>query len=112
TTNGGLNWISQNSGVIYNLNDIQFYDRNTGYAAGFGNTLLKTTNGGQNWFNVLNPSSLMNFYALYIKDQMNIYTTADFSCIYRSSDGGQTWDSLSVGMPNPFFSIFFLDDNT
>lgn len=112
TTNGGINWSQQNSGVSYHLNDVQFYDRNTGYAAGFGKTLLKTTNGGQNWFSALNPSAMTTFHALYIKDPMNVYTTADLSCIYRSSDGGQTWDSLSVGMPNPFFTIFFLNNNT
>jgi photosystem II stability/assembly factor-like uncharacterized protein len=112
TTNGGLNWTSQNSGVIYNLNDIQFYDRNIGFAAGFGSSLLKTTDGGENWFHALTPSSLITFHALFIMDPMNVYATADFSSIFRSSDGGLTWDSLSVGMPNPFFTIFFLNHNT
>ncbi|HLT24843.1 MAG TPA: YCF48-related protein, partial [Ignavibacteria bacterium] len=112
TTNGGLNWTPQNSGSTFHFNDIQFYDRNIGFAAGFGNTLIKTTNGGDSWVTALSPAELTTFHALQVMDPMNVFVTADLSCIYRSSDGGQTWDSLSVGMPNPFFSIFFINNNT
>lgn len=52
TTNGGDTW-----SVVFNepggwLTSIDFIDQNTGYIAGDGASLYKTTDGGANWFRV------------------------------------------------------------
>lgn len=51
STNGGLNWFSQNSTTTEDLKSISFIQPNTGFAAGGSNTwiILKTINGGTNW---------------------------------------------------------------
>jgi len=59
STNGGLNWFSQTSGVSTNLNSIYFLNTDTGWIAGI-NTILKTTNGGINWINQYNSTSSLN----------------------------------------------------
>src|SRR5688572_16004426 len=51
TTNGGVNWVSQVSGITQDLKSVSFPNSSTGYTAGYYSTaaVLKTTNGGANW---------------------------------------------------------------
>jgi len=61
TTDGGVTWTQYNSSTNYHLNAIKFINSQTGWAAGgfvyyynpyvFNNAvIIKTTNGGINWF--------------------------------------------------------------
>jgi photosystem II stability/assembly factor-like uncharacterized protein len=58
TSDGGESWEIQHDRVYsydkFNFNegldDVVFVDRNNGIAVGSGHTILRTTNGGQNWF--------------------------------------------------------------
>ncbi len=47
TTNGGYNWSMQYSNRYTYLNDMYFIDNNTGYCAGSGGLIFKTTTGGE-----------------------------------------------------------------
>ncbi|CAN5519952.1 hypothetical protein BH10BAC5_BH10BAC5_29370 [soil metagenome] len=50
TTNGGDNWINQQSPLTDRpLENIFIVDSNVAYIAGWFDTVLKTTNGGANW---------------------------------------------------------------
>ena len=49
TTDGGNNWIIQNSGTTTNLWDVYFTDANTGTAVGEAGIILRTTDGGNTW---------------------------------------------------------------
>jgi photosystem II stability/assembly factor-like uncharacterized protein len=46
STNGGIQWTVQYSGVTANLNGLAFIDANTGIIVGDGGTVLRTTDGG------------------------------------------------------------------
>lgn len=50
STNGGLNWIQQQSGTTKNLRGIYQLTANNIWICGDSGTVLHTTNGGQNWF--------------------------------------------------------------
>ncbi len=43
-------WYQQNSGTTNIFMTCFFLDENTGWAAGNAGTIVKTTDGGQNWF--------------------------------------------------------------
>jgi len=45
TTNGGLNWVEQNTGVNKDLNSVTFFDNKNWYIAGKNGTILFTNNG-------------------------------------------------------------------
>ncbi len=45
-------WVLQNSGTTQNLYDVNFINNTYGWAVGDFGTILKTTNGGLNWFNL------------------------------------------------------------
>ena len=50
TTNGGINWVIQNTGVPgKSLRSLNVLDLNIIYSAGPFETLIKTTDGGNNW---------------------------------------------------------------
>jgi len=49
TTDGGLNWRPQRSGVGDDLYDVKFFNEAEGWAVGRGGALLHTTDGGRTW---------------------------------------------------------------
>src|ERR1700680_4708681 len=51
TTNGGVNWIIQQSNNNNDFKGVYFIDSNVGYIVGYNSTFLKTTNGGNLWNN-------------------------------------------------------------
>ena len=64
TTDGGINWIIQDSGTDVGLNSIWFTNDETGWIAGNSGTILYTTNGGEYWES--SPSSVEeDLYSTY-----------------------------------------------
>jgi hypothetical protein len=49
TTNYGISWFPQSSGVTDNLNDIQFRSQNEGMVVGDNGVVRYTSNGGTTW---------------------------------------------------------------
>jgi photosystem II stability/assembly factor-like uncharacterized protein len=49
TSNGGLTWRPQTSGVGDDLYDVKFFDEHEGWAVGRGGAMLHTTDGGRTW---------------------------------------------------------------
>jgi photosystem II stability/assembly factor-like uncharacterized protein len=65
TSNGGETWVSQQSGVAVELNDIYFFDQNMGIVVGNSATILKTTDGGLSWSqDISGANQRRNFYSL------------------------------------------------
>ena len=64
TTNGGENWISQNSGTSKRLTSVYFTDNQTGWAVGWNGTILKTINGGVTFIEEDKTNSLLNKFIL------------------------------------------------
>jgi hypothetical protein len=96
------------------LFDIQFVNNNTGYACGEFSTLIKTTNGGNNWF-LLNNYGYTNRPFLHIKfiDENTGLITGPGGLILKTTNGGGVFISkinqtipdnfiLYQNYPNPF----------
>jgi len=101
TTNGGVDWISQNDTSLIGLfsgdiwRRVDFVDINTGYFFSSGESpqkLYKTLNSGLDWA-VINDT----IYCAVIKGyDENIFLGEDTDgTIYRTLDGGQNWESLN-----------------
>lgn len=117
TTDGGLNWVSQNSGTDRLLTSVYFIDSNTGYAVGGDwvpgaiGVILKTTDGGTNW---ISQDTYRMLTSVYFTDSNNGWAVGANGTILHTTNGGVSFIDdvttqptefiLSQSYPNPFNS--------
>ena len=113
--NSEAQWILQSSFTNNNLYDVEFYNRNTGWAVGDGGTILKTTNGGTNWNIVPSPAVGKPLSSIHIVDSNVCYVVGWFETIIKTTDGGDSWIVIrnnSWGFGSSYDAVFFIDENT
>ncbi|MCU0371997.1 MAG: YCF48-related protein [Ignavibacteria bacterium] len=98
TTNGGLNWASQNSGINSTITNIYFYNKRLGwafswkiYAPPYGTLILRTTNGGINWDSASYPVEDVFLKAIIFQDSLNGFMGGNGHNLLRSTNGGANW---------------------
>lgn len=114
TTNGGLSFDSAFAeGRLY---DIYFKNSNEGLACGQSASMRRTTNGGLSWSEISVPvgTKADDLYRLTFVNQYTGYTQGVHnSKIYKTTDFGDTWDSLTRIPGTTFMNcIFFSSTNT
>lgn len=109
-------WIAQNSGTNENLYDIEFLNDQTGWAVGDAGVIIKTTNGGDNWINVPNPSPLYspNLWSVFIIDSNIVYVTSGKDLIIKTTNGGLNWNMLNYcpTCNSAMKAVYFLNRDT
>ena len=133
TTNSGVNWIVLTDPITTYRgpwNSVYFINEQTGFLGGhYQNQIVKTTNGGENWFRNFtipsNGSSINNFE--FINQSTGFAVTAPwntdidlFSCyVLKTTNSGVNW-TLNFKRDSPtdaelideFYEIQFTDLNT
>ena len=117
TIDGGLNWTTLLSGFY--VEKIKFLDMNIGFASGELNSygvVMKTLDGGQTWSNLLTAMTPFFFSSSMDKldavNQNELFSTLSYSNrMFRSIDGGITWDTLDVTNIYEIQDIDFTDSN-
>ena len=113
-------WVAQtlpfNPHIIYCM---KFFNKNTGWMStgGLDNTyiskILKTTNGGDNW-TIIKDSIRM--YSFQVIDSVTVYgnvrNVQGNESIYRTFNGGGSWDSVSYSTIYGYNSLFFINKDT
>jgi|WetSurMetagenome_2_1015567.scaffolds.fasta_scaffold100354_2 photosystem II stability/assembly factor-like uncharacterized protein len=108
-------WFQQTLPVSGTINDIAFFDANTGLISMYNSSrILKTTNGGTNWYIAIN---YLKITYLDIVDSQAVYGSGHTpgngnSEIYRSFDRGNTWDSVAISYNNSYAGIWFANRDT
>ena len=123
STSLSAQWQVMNNGVIGDLNDVCFIDRDNGYLVG-GYTVLhegegwifRTLDGGESW------ELAQRFHAeimtcSFIDDVTGFISFNSVCCsswvpghIHKTTDSGQTWHEVSSGWV--VTDIWFVDDST
>ncbi len=115
SSNAGVNWVTQNTGIQNNITDINFINANTGFAIAweygtinpnfFGSIILKTTNGGQIW----DANYKIDTNIFYSKIS---FSTPQFglllghpSGIQRTTDGGLNWSKDHIDTTNNIYGF-------
>jgi len=118
TSNGGDDWIIQDSKTENNILDIFFLNRNLGWAVTwevfnypFGTYVLKTTDGGLNWNSTNFPEENIFSQCIIFLDSLNGWMGGKPYPIVRTTDGGISWFEAEIdssGFSNlPVYDIQF-----
>jgi photosystem II stability/assembly factor-like uncharacterized protein len=114
TTNSGANWIKVFSDTSFFIHAIGFIDNNTILAGGgvlavSQPKLLKSTNGGNNWF-YTSPGEIdgsINSFAVF----NNIVYATCVNGVFKSTNSGINWIRSTSGF-SEFTNAFFLNAQT
>jgi photosystem II stability/assembly factor-like uncharacterized protein len=112
STNAGASWNVVYSGTGW-ISYFYFTDSKNGYATVNNGSVLKTTDGGQNWTSLNLGEELWGSGIFFFSKDTGFVggrpSRTSGIWIFKTVNGGTSWQSLSAG--NSFFKIFFADRN-
>ncbi|NCA85193.1 MAG: choice-of-anchor D domain-containing protein [Clostridia bacterium] len=95
TLDGGDTWNQVSTAGIHGLTNCAFPTLQTGYAVGWDNSVLKTSNGGATWTETVVSNTIDYILSVDFKDASNgvIVGVANSgnAIAYATSNGGATW---------------------
>ena len=106
TSNGGINWVAQNSKINFPLQSVYFINRRLGWALAweyinyFGTVILKTTDGGSNWDTTYYPAENVYLRSVYFLDSLTGFMGGSPANIIKTTNGGNDWNYCSVDSVN------------
>ncbi len=93
------------------LKSVKFIDALTGWVAGGNGTILKTTDGGNNWS--LQTSGTNNILrSIFFLDANNGWACGDGGTIITTSNGGATWTAQASPYTSQYYSVRFVNTTT
>ncbi|MCX6843742.1 MAG: YCF48-related protein [candidate division WOR-3 bacterium] len=114
TTNGGADWVQQDTPSVYwgNFMSVDFpVDAQTGYAAGTcydsHYNLYMTQNGGTTWFDASTgtPDDLNGI--CFPSDAQTGYVVGDYGAILKTTNAGVNWTSQASGVVADLHDVDF-----
>jgi photosystem II stability/assembly factor-like uncharacterized protein len=88
-------WTPQTSGVTARLRGVSAVSERVTWASGSGSTVLRTSDGGNNWQQLTVTSETLDFRDIDAIDERTAYVLSigngAASRIYKTIDGGATW---------------------
>jgi photosystem II stability/assembly factor-like uncharacterized protein len=92
STNKGLTWTIQATGLSANLKKVFFLNPNQGWVVGTNGTILKTNNGGLNWNAIFSADADTNTLRdIFFVSPTQGWAVGDNGVILVSNDGGNSW---------------------
>jgi hypothetical protein len=104
TTNGGNNWSKNHYNTDENgpIGKFTFVNENIGYAATYAYEIIKTTDGGHNWFAQVNQLGDYTVDVSFINPYTG-WVICFAGTIFKTTDGGSTYiNSGNVNIPVKF----------
>jgi photosystem II stability/assembly factor-like uncharacterized protein len=85
----------------------------TGRAANLDDVLVSSVNGGESWGTINQPAD-DNVYSLAadVRDPLTVYASTINHGVFRSRNGGFTWESINEGLPNDAARLAMNADGT
>lgn len=87
-------FVQISSPTTYQLEDIHFPSPQVGYMVGDSGTVIKSTNGGNSWVLLGHITTRYLQVVRFFDEQTGIVAALNDSLLYRTTDGGATWQSI------------------
>lgn len=121
TTDGGMTWKSKITPSNIKYYSVNFINAANGFMVGRDYTdpnytnpgatcILKTTDGGEYWQQLMSFNRLKTSRCIYFADIDHGWAVGDDGEIISTSDGGLTWKSNNIGSLT-WFEVYFNDIN-
>lgn len=109
TTNGGLNWVAQNSSLVgsFDLNCVYFATPDIGWVCATNNRIVYTNNGGATWSLQSTGSQTNILYSLHFINSQTGWVVGEDGYMRRTVNGGINWLSQGSGTANTLLSVYF-----
>jgi photosystem II stability/assembly factor-like uncharacterized protein len=113
STDQGGTWFSlfESTSPLMNTFSISFIDENTGWAlkeSAEGRFIIKTTNGGNNWHQLSELNSIADKCKFINESTGFVFNDS----IYRTTDGGLSWQNITTFQTSSISGITFVGDST
>jgi photosystem II stability/assembly factor-like uncharacterized protein len=109
STNGGMYW-TRNPIYGVETRGFSFSDFNTGTAVGPDGRIIKTINGGTNWFSQ-DRGVRHSLWGISFTDDFTGSVVGMYGTILRTTNGGITWILQDSGTQNHLEDVHFIDEN-
>lgn len=103
--------VSYNTGSANNLNSVTFVNSTTGYACGDLGTIVKSTNGGVNWFNSNSGVASVKLNSINFSTAGIGRVVGNTGNIYVTTNGGTTWIAEVSGTVRNLLKIKYFNDS-
>jgi photosystem II stability/assembly factor-like uncharacterized protein len=101
TSDAGLTWVEQYVGIPQ-MNYYEIASPNNGgdvFIVGNVGTLIHSDDGGSNW-NIIDIGTTIHLRDIFFLSNSIGYISADYSHIWKTTDGGMTWALLASNIPD------------
>jgi len=108
----GVNWYNNSPNIDITLNSVKFFDSNTGYASVKDGSIIRTTNGGNNW--VRTPTGSLNGLNFYFLNSLTGWAV-NTERVLRTTNGGLNWINTGFlfNQSQQLFCLpYFINENT
>jgi photosystem II stability/assembly factor-like uncharacterized protein len=113
STNAGLDWTTQTSGVTAALHDIHFATADRGVAVGANGTILRTLDAGETWTSCAAPTT-DTLYGVWMQSFDTVWVVGSGGTVHLSTDVSTncTWARQTSGSSEHLYDIQFQNTNT
>lgn len=94
TTNGGMTWTAQTSGITNTIRSIFFLDTNNGWACGDEGTIIATSDGGSTWIPQSSPFTTQYNTVRFVNTTTG-WIVGNGSVLLKTTNGGLNWTPQS-----------------
>lgn len=114
TVDGGITWELENWAPEEEapLFDVWFSDADNGFAIGAYGTFLVTSDGGVSWDYEPIGEDDWHLNQIRVSTDGRLFIAAEAGMVYRSDDGGSTWEELPSPYEGSFFGVLPLEGDT
>jgi len=114
TDDGGSSWNVKDVGTGFKFRDVSLPSNTVGYILSNSNyKLLKTINGGEDWLPLDLPAlpGNLDYTHLQFVNEMTGYVCGENGYVFRTEDGGHTWQDKSISTKPLLTGMFFINEN-